>query len=97
MPPSEFLTYECELKLLKLLHKELKLSGQSEMMKQELACSYDFNLDKLYEEIDDCNMKFVDSSNLRRYLMKCGLYVSDLTLIAIIRRMDLDADARLDK
>lgn len=45
--------------------------------------------------IDDCNFKFIDTSNLKRFLVKCCIYASDALLIAIIRRMDLDADARL--
>jgi len=64
-------------------------------LKQDLHFTYDYSLDSLYSEIDDCNMKFIDTSNLKRYLVKCGVYASDATLIAIIRRMDLDADARL--
>ena len=65
------------------------------MLKQDLATAYDFNLDALYNHIDDCNFKFIDTSNLKRFLVKCCIYASDTLLIAIIRRMDLDADARL--
>ena len=67
------------------------------MLKQELATCYDYNLDNLYGEIDDCNFKFIDTSNLKRFLVKCSVYPSDGLLIAIIRRMDLDADARLNQ
>ena len=81
----------------KLLQKELALAGQSEVLKQDLATSYDYNLDSLYSNIDDCNFKFVDTSNLKRFLVKCCIYASDSLLIAIIRRLDLDADARLSK
>ena len=65
------------------------------MLKQDLATAYDFNLDSLYTCVDDCNFKFIDTSNLKRFLVKCCIYASDALLIAIIRRMDLDADARL--
>ena len=65
------------------------------MLKQDLATAYDYNLDSLYFNIDDCNFKFIDTSNLKRFLVKCCIYASDTLLIAIIRRMDLDADARL--
>ena len=65
------------------------------MLKQDLATAYDFNLDALYTCVDDCNFKFIDTSNLKRFLVKCCIYASDALLIAIIRRMDLDADARL--
>lgn len=67
------------------------------MLKQDLATCYDFNLESLYSAIDDCNFKFIDSSNLKRFLVKCCIYANDALLIAIIRRLDLDADARLSK
>jgi hypothetical protein len=91
------LPYDVERSLSKLIDKELKLAGHVECLKQELATSYDFNLDRLYKEIDDCNFKFIDSTNLKRFLIKCGLYPTDSVLIAIIRRLDLDADARLNQ
>ena len=79
------------------MQKELAMAGQCEMLKQELATAYDYNLDSCYKNIDDCNFGFIDTSNLKRFLVKCCIYASDALLIAIIRRMDLDADARLSK
>ena len=73
------------------------MAGQCEMLKQDLATCYDFNLDACYKVIDDCNFGFIDTSNLKRFLVKCCIYASDALLISIIRRMDLDADARLNK
>ena len=67
------------------------------MLKQDLATAYDYNLDSCYRNIDDCNFGFIDTSNLKRFLVKCCIYASDALLISIIRRMDLDADARLSK
>ena len=58
---------------------------------------YDCNYDDLYHELDDCNFGFVDTSALKRYLLKCSIYASDVLLIAIVRRLDLDADARLSR
>lgn len=46
--------------------------------------------------MDDCNFNFIDTSNLKRFLVKCCIYPNDALLISIIRRMDLDADARLN-
>jgi len=34
--------------------------------------------------------------NLKRFLIKCGVLPNDNLLLAIIRRMDLDADAKLN-
>ena len=47
------------------------------------------------QEIDDCNLRFIDSAAIKRFLIKCRVYPSDDLLIAVVRRLDLDADARL--
>ena len=60
-----------------------------------MTSSYDFKIDTLYMEIDDCNLKFIDTVALRRFIMKCGTVPSAKQVLAIIRRLDLDADARL--
>ena len=65
------------------------------MLKQQLATSYDFSMDKLMMAIDDNNLRFIDSNAIKRFLIKCRIYPSDDLLIAVVRRMDLDADARL--
>jgi hypothetical protein len=91
------LPYDVERALKVLIHKELKLAINSEMLKQELACRYDFNIDSLYMEIDDCNLKYICTSSLKRFLIKCQVYPSDDLLIALIRRLDLDSDAKLTR
>jgi cellulose biosynthesis protein BcsQ len=54
------------------------------MFKQDLATMYDCNYDDLYHELDDCNFGFVDTSALKRYLLKCSIYASDVLLIALM-------------
>ena len=66
--------YDVERALKVLIQKELKLAIYAEMLKQQLACQYDFNTDSLYMEIDDCNLKFIDASSLKRFLVKCQIY-----------------------
>jgi Ca2+-binding EF-hand superfamily protein len=51
----------------------------------------------LFAKIDDCNLKFIDSKALKRFLQKCGAIVTRKLAVAAIRRMDLDSDARLSK
>ena len=65
-------------------------------MKQQLASRYDYSLDVLFKSIDDWNYKYIDQINLKRFLIKCGVLPTDNLLLAIIRRMDLDADAKLN-
>ena len=50
----------------------------------------------LYKTVDDWNYKYIDQINLKRFLIKCGIIPNDNLLISIIRRMDLDADAKLN-
>jgi Ca2+-binding EF-hand superfamily protein len=83
--------------LAKLIQKELKLARDAERLKQELAARYDYNVDRLYKEVDDINYGYIDASNLKRFLIKCGIISNESLLISILRRFDLDADAKLNK
>jgi len=53
----------------------------------------------LYYEVDDCYLKTIDNVSLKRFLTKCclGSIIKDNLIIAIIRRWDLNADAKLSK
>ena len=89
--------FEVERLLAKLLQSELKLARESERMKQELAARYDYNLVHLFKCVDDINYNYVDAKNLKRFLIKMGIFPNDNLLIAILRRFDLDADAKLNQ
>ena len=58
---------------------------------------FDFNADSLYEHVDDFNLGYIDASSLRRFLTKCGLKTNEQRIVAIVRRWDLNADAKLTK
>ena len=53
-------------------------------------------MEALFSCIDDWNYKYVDVVNLKRFLIKCQVIPNNGLLVAIIRRMDLDADAKLN-
>jgi Ca2+-binding EF-hand superfamily protein len=89
------LPFDVERLLAKLISKELKLARDNEKIKQDLASRYDCNYEQLYKFIDDWNYNYIDSANLKRFLYKAGHAANDSLLISIIRRFDLDADARL--
>ncbi len=72
------------------------MAKESERLKQELAKSHDFNLKNLFKEVDDINLQNIDSANLKRFLIKTGTFPNNSFLIAILRRFDLDADAKLN-
>ena len=56
-----------------------------------------FDYDQAYYAIDDWGYGYIDRRNLKSFLKKHGYIASTEEVIAIIRRMDLDADARLTK
>lgn len=56
-----------------------------------------FDYSKAFHSIDDWNYGFIDKKNLKSFLKKHGYIASNEDVISIIRRMDLDADARLSK
>lgn len=72
------------------------MARDSERLRQELASRYDFTVDGLFKEVDDWNYKYIDANNLRRFLIKTGYHsINDAQILAILRRFDLDADAKL--
>ena len=79
-----------------MLYKELRLAKEIELLKQQLASRYDYSLEVLFKSVDDWNYKYIDQTNLKRYLIKCGVIPSAGLLQAVIRRLDLDADAKLN-
>lgn len=80
----------------RLIFKELKLAREEENLKQQLACRYDYSTEALFKSVDDWNYKYIDQLNLKRFLIKCSVLPNDNLLVAIIRRIDLDADAKLN-
>ena len=57
----------------------------------------EFDYEKAFFSIDDWGYGFVDWKNLKSFLRKHGKLATNEEVMAIIRRMDLDADARLSK
>jgi Ca2+-binding EF-hand superfamily protein len=50
-----------------------------------------------FAEIDDWGYGYIDAKNLKNFLRKHGYLADDHDLMAIIRRIDLDGDARVGK
>ena len=68
-----------------------------EEIKQNMESNKQFDYDKAYFAVDDWGYGFIDRRNMKSFLKKHGYIASTEEVIAIIRRMDLDADARLTK
>ena len=64
-------------------------------MKRELENAYDYSIKKAFQVIDDWNYNYIDSNNLKRFLRTMGHLTPKPQLIAIIRRFDMDGDAKI--
>jgi len=83
--------------VVELFNKEIQLATRVEILKQKTALCYDFDSKTIYGAIDDCAVGFIDSQSLKRFFAKFKLYPTDGVILAMIRRLDLDADSRLNK
>ena len=57
-----------EHRLASLFKLELSLAGKIEVLKQDLVESFDFNADRLWLMVDDCNLKFIDCTAMKRFI-----------------------------
>ena len=65
-------------------------------MKRNLENAYDFNILKAFRAIDDWSYSYIDQSNLKRFLRNTGHVSTKQELIAILRRFDMDGDAKIN-
>jgi hypothetical protein len=57
----------------------------------------DYSEEGVYAAIDDWGYGFVDSRNLKSFFRNNKYKATDEDCVAIIRRLDLDADSKLTK
>lgn len=61
-------------------------------MKQQLHSRYDWNVTQAFNYIDSTHDGFINHRNIQIFLKDLGYFVSDQHVIAIVRRLDSDAD-----
>lgn len=93
---EERLDDEVEFELSKLFEKEISFNRTLEELKQRIHASKTFDLRLGFYTIDDWNYGYIDRKNLKSFLRKHQYKASSKECCAIIRRFDLDADARLN-
>lgn len=64
-------------------------------MKRLIENAYDFTFKKAFQAIDDWNYKYIDMNNLKRFFIKTSHIPSKQELVSILRRFDLDGDAKI--
>jgi len=77
--------------------REIAFNRVTEELKQRIDCTKTFDHNKAFLAVDDWSYNYIDKTNLKSFLRKHGYLASTSDCMAIIRRLDLDADARLSK
>ena len=54
-----------------------------------------FDIQAVFSQIDDWGYNFIDHKNLKNYMRKHGFITSEQDQMAIIRRIDMDGDAKI--
>ena len=65
-------------------------------MKRTSENAYDFSFQKAFKAVDDWSYGYIDQSNLKRFLRSMGYLATKQELIAILRRFDMDGDAKIN-
>jgi Ca2+-binding EF-hand superfamily protein len=65
-------------------------------MKRSLESSYDFTFKKAFQAIDDWTYGYLDQNNLKRFLRSTGHVSTKHELVSILRRFDIDGDAKIN-
>jgi Ca2+-binding EF-hand superfamily protein len=58
--------------------------------------SYDSSVKAAFKAIDDWNYNYIDKQNLKRLLRSMGHLASKQEIVAILRRFDLDREAKIN-
>lgn len=61
-----------------------------------MESSYDFTFKKAFNAIDDWTYGYLDQNNLKRFLRSAGHVASKHELVGILRRFDIDGDAKIN-
>lgn len=91
----DYLPRDIEAALADIIKKELSLLKRLDMLKKDLASRYDYSAYAAYRSIDKYNDGKVDTFSLNTFLKNNGQFSSEKELLAIIRRIDTDGDAKL--
>lgn len=86
---------EVETALTSLFEKEIAFNRVLEELKQRIACTKTFDMELAFNMIDDWSYGYIDRKNLKSFFRKHQHVATSKECISIIRRFDLDADARL--
>jgi len=84
-----------ERDLTELLEREIRWHSKMEIRKQEMSRRYDWSASASFNAIDSIRLGYVEHRHIADFLKRNGHYATESELIAIVRRLDVDADQRI--
>ena len=78
-----------------MIERELELQRRLDLLKRELEVRYDYSSYAAFKSIDRLSEGYINTYNLGQFLKNNGHYATERELLAIIRRVDTDGDAKL--
>lgn len=92
--PDEYLAPILERELAILFEKEFAYHREISIIKRDLNNASDFTIQNAFSEIDDEGLSIIDHASVESFLRRNGFAPTEEELTAIIRRIDVSADAR---
>ena len=68
---------------------------KADEIKRNIENCYEFSAKKAFSWIDDWNYSYIDQHNLQRFLKSNGYKASKQEIVCILRRFDMDGDAKI--
>ena len=94
--PFSRISLDAEFLLARLIDKELGLQRRLELAKKDLALRYDFSVVAAFSTLDYPSTSLISRDKLSDFLRRNGKIVFEDDIDAILRRMDVDGDERLN-
>jgi Ca2+-binding EF-hand superfamily protein len=84
-----------ERELANLLELELSQQRKKDVLRLELEARYDYSTYSAFKGVDKYNDGHITTFNLGLFLRNNGHFAQERELLAIIRRIDTDGDAKI--
>jgi len=91
----DLLPGDIEAALSNVIELELNFARRQEILKVDLDTRYDYSTYSSYKTIDRYNDGFIDTFNLAQFFKNNGHFATEREILAVIRRIDTDGDAKL--
>lgn len=91
-PPHQNLRSDIEHQIANLIKLEIEYHIYTEGVKNSLRRRFDWSNMRAFQTIDNRAEGFLDFSNIMNFCRRNNYYASESDVIAIVRRLDEDAD-----